>query len=741
MRTKEKGFIKKTVFLVFAALFAVVVALAGSVIIIYHSQALSTDKLEGTTHTLQVYNAEGTLLTSDTDFQAVHTEELPTHILNAFIAVEDKNFYKHHGLAYPRIARAVYQNLRAGQVKEGASTISQQLIKNTHLSNERTLRRKVREAALAVKLERNFDKQKILEMYLNAIYFGNGCTGLGSAAHFYFGKPAAELTIRESASLAGLIKSPSRYCPITKFENLSYRTNLVLQLMHAQGYLTGDEYENAKDQPLDVIKRETNYHDAAFKAASIASAARLLNQDTNSLITNGIKIYTFLEPQAQQRIIETVTAEDYQILNASGKSADSCIIAATPQGAIKGYYCTNPTLRLAKRNFASAMKPLTVYAPAFELGVVTPASKILDEAYVAGDFNPKNYDKKYHGNVTVREALEQSYNIPAVKVLEYTGLERAASIGKRMGLNLTDNENLTLSLGSTEQGTTFFELLGGYCILANGGRSVTPSFIKRIESHDGKTLWEWTQSKMQVLGEDTCFLLTDILRSGTKKGTSKKLGMLPFDIAAKTGTSERGGDAHTNTDIVNCSFTSETVLLVWAGNVNMSPENDLPEGTTGGGLTSFIARDIQGTLSKSAKMFLPPSSVEERNSEYYSKRFPSAKKHLETETKTSLILKGSISDTGAPLLSFEAAPKNTYEIYKKEKATYTLQEVINGKKGEHTFLDRLAKQGTTQEYYVIEIAAGVKNQSNTVKLYVPGEIHKRPSTGTKQVGRGKSWFF
>jgi len=745
-KPKKARIIRKTMLWLFICFFTLTLATSGTLLFIYNSQTLSSAKLSNHPRSLQIYAADNTLIEDTGDFHHTSLANINDHAKWAFICTEDKHFYKHTGLAPARIAKAGLKNFKSGHAKEGASTISQQLIKNTHLTHEKTMQRKIREAALAHKLERRHSKNEILEMYFNAIYFGNGIYGLESASHYYFDKPAANLTVRESAAIAGLIRNPARYCPLTNYDNFVLRSDLVLKLMHDQKKITNDDFLNAsKETPIVTTAKKTRTHATGYKSAAAAEAARLLNISASDLGSFDYKIYTYYDGATQDCITKVALSPDHQIKNASQDSADSAIYVARSNGEITGYYASTPTLRNAKRNFASSLKPIAVYAPALELGVVSPATIILDEPFTAGDFHPRNHDGKHRGQVTVREALEQSLNIPTVKVLDYTRLGRATEIAGNMGLELSDEENVSLALGNTKNGTTFTELLGSYCTLAGNGIKATPRFVKLIKDRDGKTVYEaTTQKHTQVIGEDTAFLLTNMLQSGTKHGTAKALAPLDFNIAAKTGTSERTNSL-TNTDAINCSYTDDHVVLVWTGNASMKPEHDLPKGTTGGGITSFIARDIHSNLKKlpskqqltvpQKSIFTPPESVakDESTGEYYSKRY---KQVFETQAQNftkpiPTTLEGKLNGTGQPILTFNTVAHQHYEIYKNG----ALQEVVKNHSGEYTFTDANAREKQTYEYHVVTESL----DSNTIKLYTAADTNKNAPPQKKKTS--KHWFF
>jgi len=707
----------------------------GALAFVYNSQTLDANKLTPQANTVQIYDNADTQM-SDTKTNTVSIEQLPEHIKWAFICVEDKNFYKHNGVSYNRIAKAAFKNAKAGATKEGASTISQQLIKNTHLTHEKTFKRKIREAALAHKLEKKYSKDAILEMYLNAVYFGNSIYGLEAASRFYFDKSAPELTIRESAGLAGILRSPAHYDPISREQNFCDRTDFVLSMINEQGKISLEEYDRAKNEKITITGKRERNTGAAYRQAVIAQAV--------GLIRNGYKIYTFYDHDTQKAIANTLNNDDYKIKNISGKQSDSFIISATPQGHITALHTNNQSLLTGRRNFASALKPLAVYAPALELGVVNSNTIIKDEPYTSGDFHPRNYDNKFRGNVTVRQSLAHSYNIPAVKILEYTRLSRATDVARGLGLTL-DDENLGLALGSTQKGISFMELLGGYCALAGEGLKTAPSFIKRIEDANGKVVWQYTEPHLRVLSENTCLTISDMLKLAVKEGTARKLGSLEFDVAAKTGTAERCSQAviasearqsHGNTDAVIVAYTPSNVLVVWHGNADMKPANDLPAGTTGGGITSYIARDIAKATNNVGR-FKEPSEKFSHVIASGSVAIPP----LREITSPTLTLTGRLGDTGAPELRFTARKGQTYEIMRNIGNSTSLLEVVKNHDGEYVYTDRNAIKDKIIEYWVQSQVATSSEQlsSNTVKIFCATEINKNTNTGKRSGGR--HWFF
>ncbi len=510
---------------------------------------------------------------------AVHVSDLQKHTVFAFVDTEDKRFFSHNGFDFKRMVKAALTNLKAGSFKQGASTISQQLIKNTHLTQEKTLKRKLNEIKLTRQLEKRFSKTDILGKYLNTIYFGHNCFGIESAAAFYFGKNAAQLTLGESAILAGLVKSPNNYSPFKNPEKSTARKNVVLSLMKKQGHATDAEIRAAKNEPLPE-KPFYSKQNATYFRSVFDEFERLA--DEFAFTANGkIEIYTYLDCELQKRL-------DGIMQNATTEKIDKrAVVLDAKTHGFKAYYATIDDV---KRSPGSTVKPLAVYAPAIEKNLLSPVTPILDEKTNFNGYSPENYGGKYNGYVSAREALSQSLNVPAVKTLNSLGIENAVYYLKKLGLSVEkDDEALTLALGGMKNGFTLKELVTAYAIFANDGAFAPASFIKEIRIND-RQVYKKIEKKTRVFGADTAYLTTDMLKTAAKNGTAKKLRELAFDIAAKTGTA---GTKEKNTDAYTISYTTRDVIGVWLGNAdNLAIEH------TGGGLPCSISLKLHRAASE-----------------------------------------------------------------------------------------------------------------------------------------------
>lgn len=724
--------------------------------IIWHSETLNTERLTTMAQTATFYDSEQKTIDAHNSIQYCPLDQINPNCVNAFIAVEDKTFYHHHGLSLPRIAKAVSNNLVAGYSKEGASTITQQLVKNTYLTNEKTFKRKLREAILALKLEQNFSKDQIIEFYLNAIYFGNNVYGIANASEFYYQKTPSELSVAEGAGLAGIIKNPSKYDPIAHHDNFRQRAHLILHLMHKQGLITDEVLESAIQEPLTINTPEnlwlgTNYQNMALKEAS-----QILNLSESDIINYGYQVDTYYEPDKQQLLFDAMNRPEFNL------EGEKFALLSNPNGQVKALYSSTPTLLTARRNFGSAMKPLLVYAPALELGVIQPASLIDDAPLIDTNFNPKNSDGQYHGLVSARDALMHSYNVPAVKILEATTINSATSIANKMGLNLQD-ENLSMALGNTNHGTTFLELAGGYQTLANQGKYAPARFVRAIRDRKGQTVYFDLTNKYnyapQAIAPDTAYLLTDMLVDTARKGTARKLAILNTEIAAKTGTTERA-DSDSNTDATLVSYTPQNVLIVWHGNASMKPEDDLPHGANGGGRLANAARQIHNVISDPDLHFSRPSSIKtisldsldykagkiklanaatptyEITSALFSTRYQPTTVSENYLLTTPTTLDGRINDQNSAVLWFDVLPHQTYEVYKND----TLQSVIRNKNGTYTHTDK-NPQPINKYQVTARINGDNPRSSNVIELRLPNR-NTKPLQPNKAVENKRiPWYF
>lgn len=606
MKQKHKKI--KIILLIFACF---VVAGLGTALIsfsvLYNKYNLDTEKLTSLNNGINVVSSDGTeSVLCNSNRSIVQIDDLPDYVINAFVDTEDKRFFKHNGYDLKRIIKATGVNMTKKTKSQGASTISQQLIKNALLSNEKTYSRKLEEIILSIKMEKKFSKKEILQMYLNTIYFGSNAYGLENASKTYFNKPSKDLTLNQACCLAGLIKSPNKYSPKNNPENCNNRKNIVAKLMLDSNHITKQEYEQVLSSP--VVLSNKNEFDHSYEEEAIIEACSLLNISERDLITKKYQITTFKDDNLQKHVMATSNSLLTSTEKQNDCELDSLSIVADNMGHVLAYYansCYN--LHNIKRQPASTLKPLAVYLPCFVHNILSPASQILDEEINIDGYSPQNADKKFHGYTSVRESLIHSYNVPAVLSLDYVGINKAKQILLDMGISTNNHDNnLTLALGNVYSGVKLTDLLTAYSCLANLGEKPSLAFVKFIKDKDGNVIYECEDYREKVLEKEDCFLLTDILKDVAKKGTAKRLESLSLPIASKTGTASVKGK---NTDLYNISYTTNHTILNWVGNIL---EESVPNNIHSSALPTEMTKQICSFLYKSSipKDFDKPEGVE-----------------------------------------------------------------------------------------------------------------------------------
>ena len=504
----------------------------------------------------------------------VNIAEIPKHTKNAFIAIEDKRFYKHKGIDYKGLFRATLSNIKSMSFKQGASTISQQLIKNTHLTSQKTLKRKVIETKLALELEKKYTKDEILEKYLNTIYFGENCYGIKSASNHYFSKEPSQLSLNESATLASIIKAPKHYSPYQNYENCLNRKNLVLKQMFLQNLITKNEYNDNINQPILLSQKNqsskgVNYLDQASKEID-----KILKNSPYS--SKQLNVYTYINPDIQNYIEDSI--------NSSTINAHKSAVIMDKNSNICAYFST---VGNCNRQIGSIIKPLLCYAAAIENDLVSSATKISDTKTSFGDYTPKNYNDKYLGDISVKDALSTSSNVCAVKLLNSIGVEKGKEYLNKLNIKTTRNDNsLCLALGATHNGINLIDATSAYTVFNNNGEHIKPTFIKKITDTNGNTIYQNRQLKSRVFNDDTVTIMNDILLNTVNNGTAKKLKTCKQTIYAKTGTV---GTKNGNTDAYTISYNNNYVIGVWFGNKdNQLLENIISGGNAPAGLSSEL---------------------------------------------------------------------------------------------------------------------------------------------------------
>jgi penicillin-binding protein 1B len=558
--------------------------------------------------------------------ELVQLGEVPLHLVDAVLAVEDQRFRSHPGIDLRRIMGAMWVNLRAGGIRQGGSTLTQQLVKNFFLTPERSLKRKGQEALMALLVEARYDKEAILETYLNEIYLGQrGSTavhGVGEATRFYFGKSVQQIGIAEAALLAAIIQSPNGMSPYRASEAALRRRNLVLALMRRQERLDAEAYAEAVEEPLGLASVTPEPRDARY---FLDSLQRQLPDyyDAELLTSEGIRIYSTLDLRLQ-RMAAAALREGLEALSEAYPSLHSddpaqvlqgCLVALRPQTgevlALVGgrSYSESQFDRCtqARRQAGSVFKPF-VYVAALEPRpggpLLTLAGRLDDEplrvATPSGDWQPVNYDHEFHGSVSVREAIERSLNVATARLGQEVGVERVADVAERLGIDSRMPRVPSLALGAADVAP--IEVARAYATLAGGGVRPQIRTFEDLVDPAGRTLERQSVRFERVLDPGTAFLITSLLEGVVEHGTGRgvRAAGLSGPIAGKTGTTSDDHDAWF------AGFTPELVVVVWVG-------FDQPRST---GLTGSRAalpiwarfvREATGGQVRGA--FLPPAGV------------------------------------------------------------------------------------------------------------------------------------
>jgi penicillin-binding protein 1A len=516
---------------------------------------------------------------------AVGLRELPPYLAQAVIATEDARFYSHFGVDPIGLMRAALANFNAGGVVQGGSTLTQQLAKNLFLESERTMDRKLQEVILALWLEHRFSKDEILEMYLNRVFFGSGAHGVEAAAQAYFAKSAREVTLQEAATLAGLLKAPTRLAPNKHPEAAKERMEVVLARMVEEGFITRDEGRHAVRRPLEVARAD------ASAVGYVADWVEELVGQHLGEIKEDVVVETTIDPVLQSQAEKSLVAA----MRAQGKdlrAGQAALVAVDGIGAVRALvggvsYRASQFNRAvkAKRQPGSAFKPF-VYLAALERDI-SPEAVRIDAPTTYKNWSPSNYDGKFRGPMSIADALEGSINTVAVNLAAEAGPERVTSTARRLGITSELQDNLSIALGTSE--VTLLELTGAYVPFANGGHGVVPHVVDRIRTASGKLLYERTgEGPGTVVASRDVAAMNHMLARVVTGGTGRRAQIDGWPAAGKTGTSQESRDAWF------VGYTANLTAGVWVGNDDSSPMKKV----TGGSLPAEIWRDFMSSAHR-----------------------------------------------------------------------------------------------------------------------------------------------
>ncbi len=557
-----------------AALWLLIAGIGGVVWIGAHLPPIQSLEIPKRPPSIKIADAAGHLLATRGDMggAAVPLKDLPRYVPQAFVAIEDRRFYSHHGVDPIGIARALVANILHRGVSQGGSTLTQQLAKNLFLTQERTLSRKVQEAALALWLERKFSKTEILDLYLNRVYFGAGAYGIEAAAQRYFNKPATKLTLAEAATLAGLVRSPSKLAPTRNPDGAEKRAQVVLAAMTDMKFITDNMAKVALMQPAHAVKPP-----GAGSIGYVADWVMDVLDDVAGRVDQDIVVETTIEP-ALQTAAETALVDELTKFGAKAGVGQGALVALSPDGAVRALvggrnYAESQFNRAvaAKRQPGSAFKPF-VYLTAIERGL-TPDTIREDKPIAVKGWKPENYSHEYFGPVPLTKALALSLNTVSVRLTLEFGPTAVMRTAHRLGIASKLEPNASLALGTSE--VSVLELVGAYATFANGGMAVTPHVIERVRSAAGKLLYEHKDDNLgRIIETPYVGMMNTMMQQTLLIGTAKKAELPGWQAAGKTGTSQDYRDAWF------IGYTGHLVTGVWLGNDDSSPTRK----ATGGGL-------------------------------------------------------------------------------------------------------------------------------------------------------------
>ncbi|MER3125542.1 PBP1A family penicillin-binding protein [Bacillus pumilus] len=602
----------------------------------------------------------------------VSLKEVPDKVAKAFVAVEDKRFYEHHGIDAQSISRAVYRDILAGGKVEGGSTITQQLAKNIFLTNDKTFLRKTKEVIIAINLERDYSKDKLLEMYLNQLYFGHGVYGIQAAANYYFSKDVKDLTVSEGATLAAMPKAPSTYSPVLHPDKNKQRRDTILNLMNEQGYLSSTETVEAKGRTLGIHlkkKSETpwvdSYVDLIIKEAESEYAI-----SHEQLLQGGYTITVPIDMNLQKVTYDAMKNNRY-FPGKSGSPESSAVFIDNESGGVKAaiggreYQARGYNRVTAVRQPGSVFKPIAVYGPAMQEKKFRPYSLLEDKEKSYDGYSPKNYDGQYEGKVTMVDALMKSKNTAAVWTLSQLGIGTSKSYLEKMGMDISD-QGLAMALGGLEKGVSPLQIAGAFHTFANEGVYKKPFFIQKITNDEGETVEKNRNKSERVFSVQNAWNMTRMLQQVVKGGTAQS-GSYAGDLAGKTGTTTYSGVKGATKDAWFAGYTPSTTGAIWMG----YDKRDNSHYLTGGSQYPVqLFKDILTAAHITNETFEKPEGIKELQSPI----------HLEElsgfEARYAFKIKGLFTLE----LSWDKQEDKRveYRIYEKRNGSETLIDSVTG---------------------------------------------------------------
>lgn len=677
----------------------------------------------------------------------VPIDQIPEHVIKAFLAVEDRRFYEHKGVDFIRLAGAIFNDIRKGELAEGGSTITQQLARNIFLSLEKTFWRKTKELSIALALERKYSKDQIMEMYLNEVFLGNNSFGIQTAAKTYFNKSVQELTLADAATLAAIPKAPSVYNPFANREKAKERRDTILRLMMEEGFISKEEKEQAQQEPLPPERDFSDPEEKGYRAYVdyvIREAEERYGISQESLYRGGWKIYTALDPKMQDAMIEAYNDPDNFPAPGKERVVESAMVVVDPKtGGIaammggRNYKPMGFNFAVdAKRQPGSSFKPIAVYAPALETGKWEPYSLLSNEKQDFNGYRPRNYNNKYSKSVPMMEAVRDSLNIPAVWLLDQIGVQKGVDSAVKFGIEMQpEDRNLAIALGGLSKGTSPLAMAQAYTAFANGGVMSEAHAILKMEEENVGTVVTAKLNQTAVISPQSAWYMHTMLEGVVKYGTGKA-AWAGRPTAGKTGTTQSEvfkNNSRINKDAWFVGYTPEYVGAVWMG---FEPEDENHAMRSGSAKTAAL-------FAKVFKKGLKDVKREEF------KRPPGVENPEKPVTVTAPQLSAVVTIDGQEpklLLSWSgnADIPLTYDIYRLSDTTGSRELVQAGVKGNTFVIPLIEPVQFSYQVVPIDTEGNEGPPSNIAKpdfkpleqFYNDDQMHNDEDPG---LGEGEDW--
>lgn len=618
MRKSKSSIRKKIKWLLLSSVFILIIAIIGYTAILFGGNLVvdEEDLILDATTTIETSDGQiiGKLYSENR--VPVRLEEIPDHVKEAFVAVEDRRFYDHGGVDFQSVVRAVYRDIIAMAKVEGASTITQQLAKNLFLHNDKTWMRKTKEVMAAVHLERKYSKDKILELYLNEIYFGQGLYGIETASQTFFSKSVEDLNVTEGALLAGLAKAPNGYSPIDHPEKAKARRNVVLKAMDDTGKISTEKRMSAQGKTLglEVKKKKPNPWADSYIDLVLQEAKEEYKLSNNELKRGGYRIVVNMNEKAQQIAYRKFKNGDYFPGNTEDVQG-AFVMIEQDSGKIvtaiggRDYQLGNLNRVTVTRQPGSTMKPIAVYGPAMMQEAYQPYTLIRDQKVEINGYTATNYDDNYEGAVSIFEALVESKNASAVWLLNELGVQNAKDYLTKMNISIPD-EGLAIALGGLSEGLTPLEMAESYRTFASGGETIDSFAIDQIYDKKNELIYEGEATTADVFSPQVAWNMTSILTEAVNEGTASA-GEYSKALAGKTGSTQHPHVANKVKDAWFVGYTPRYVSALWMGYDTSDKEHYL---TGGSEFPTKLTKAILSELDKQQTLtaaFEKPENVKD----------------------------------------------------------------------------------------------------------------------------------